>query len=131
MKSRHVTMVFGVVVALLFLQPACAGVKERRGEEAAAVEEAPAAVEGAVKAEGQLAAAHESSGISCGDCHAESPPAIAVTEATCLTCHEDYRDLTAGLYADPHNAHIMFQDCGDCHHAHQPSENQCLACHAF
>lgn len=125
MKSRHIIFVSGVVVSLLFLQLSCAGMKERRGEEA------PAAVEAAAEEAGLLAATHKSAGISCSDCHAESPPANAVSETTCLTCHEDYRELTAGNYEDPHNAHIAFPDCGSCHHIHQPSENQCLTCHAF
>jgi len=78
-----------------------------------------------------LADIHQADGLACSDCHTESPPAVAVTEATCLTCHGDYRDFTAGMYDDPHNGHIAFQDCGDCHHAHQESVNQCLACHGF
>jgi hypothetical protein len=125
MNRKHVMMAFGMVVSLLFLQLACAGVKEHRGEEAAA------AVEQTEEDSGLLASTHKSAGISCSDCHAESPPANAVTEATCLTCHEDYKELTAGVYEDPHNAHIAFPDCGNCHHIHQPSENQCLSCHAF
>jgi hypothetical protein len=96
-----------------------------------AVEKAPAPVEAAVEEDGLLAGTHKSAGISCSDCHAESPPAAAVPEATCITCHEDYQELTAGMYEDPHNAHIAFPDCGNCHHVHQESENQCLACHAF
>ena len=121
MKNRHVMMVIGAILSLLFLQLSCAGMKEP------SVEEAPAAAQWV----GELAGMHESAGLSCSDCHAESPPAAAVAEATCLTCHEDYRELTTGLYEDPHNAHMAFPDCGNCHHVHQPSENQCLACHAF
>jgi hypothetical protein len=110
---------------MVFLQLSCASVKEP------AVEKAPAPVEAAVEEDGLLAGTHKSAGISCSDCHAESPPAAAVPEATCITCHEDYQELTAGMYEDPHNAHIAFPDCGNCHHVHQESENQCLACHAF
>jgi uncharacterized membrane protein len=125
MKNRHVMMVFGAIFSLLFLQLSCAGMREP------SVEEASATVEDAVEWTGELAGMHKLAGISCSDCHAESPPASAVPEAVCLTCHEDYRELTAGLYEDPHNAHMAFPDCGNCHHVHQPSENQCLACHAF
>jgi hypothetical protein len=121
MKRRHVVMVFGVVVFLIFLQLSCAGMKEQ----------ASAAVELTEEEAGLLIGTHKLAGITCGDCHSESPPAAAIPEATCLTCHEDYKDLTAGVYEDPHNAHIAFPDCGNCHHIHQPSENQCLACHAF
>lgn len=125
MKRRHVMTVFGVAVALIFLQLSCAGVKKT------SLQEASAPVEAVAEEDGLLAGTHKSAGISCSDCHTESPPAIAVAEVTCLTCHEDYKDLTAGLYEDPHNAHIAFSDCGNCHHIHMESENQCLACHAF
>jgi hypothetical protein len=118
-------MVFGVAAAMIFLQVSCAGVKERP------VEEVSAPVEAVAEEDGHLAGTHKSAGISCGDCHAESPPAAAVPEVTCLTCHGDYQDLTAGMYEDPHNAHYAFPDCGSCHHVHRPSENQCLTCHAF
>jgi hypothetical protein len=110
---------------MIFLQLSCAGMKERP------VEAAAVPVEAAAEDDGLLAGVHKSAGISCSDCHAESPPAAAVPEAACLTCHEDYQDLTADMYEDPHNAHITFPECGSCHHVHQPSENQCLACHAF
>ena len=125
MKSRHVMLVFAAVASLLFFQMSCAGMKER------VAEEAPAAVEVSPEEAGLLIGTHKTAGISCSDCHAESPPASAVPEAVCLSCHGDYQELTAGSYEDPHNAHIAFPDCGNCHHVHQPSENQCLACHAF
>jgi len=137
MKNSHVLIVIGMIVSMLFLQLSCAGIKERKEAEAPAaledqqVDETTAAVEPAAEEAGLLAGMHESAGISCGDCHAESPPAIAVPEAACLTCHGDYRELTAGMYEDPHNAHIVYPDCGSCHHMHRPSENQCLMCHAF
>jgi fumarate reductase flavoprotein subunit len=130
MKSRNIVLVFGVAVFLILMQLSCAGVKDAGIEEAAGLEEAPAVV-AAAEEDSELAGIHKSAGISCGDCHAESPPADAVLEATCLTCHDDYKELTAGTYEDPHNAHMAFRDCGDCHHVHRPSENQCLACHAF
>jgi fumarate reductase flavoprotein subunit len=123
-------MVFGVVFVLVFFQISCAGVKDA-GIENPGLGETPAPAAAVAESDGELAGIHKTAGISCGDCHAESPPADAVKEATCLTCHEDYRELTAGAYEDPHNAHFTFQDCGDCHHVHRPSENQCLACHAF
>jgi hypothetical protein len=125
MKRKHAMMVFGVVVSMFFLQVSCAGMKER------GVEEAPAAVELTEEEAGLLIGTHKLAGVSCSDCHVESPPADTVSEATCLTCHEDYKELTAGTYEDPHNAHIAFPDCGNCHHIHKESENQCLACHSF
>jgi fumarate reductase flavoprotein subunit len=118
-------MAVGVVISLIFLQLSCAGVKDRPAAEISPeVEETPEAAL-------FLAGTHKSAGISCDDCHKTSPPTSDVSEAVCMTCHEDYKELTAGSYEDPHNAHIEFPSCGDCHHAHQASENQCLACHAF
>ena len=129
-------MVSGVVVSLLFLQFSCAGMQERAAEETpvageSVVEEAPAAVETVAEEADLLADTHKSAGVSCTDCHLELPPAGGIPGETCLGCHEDYEDLTAGMYLDPHNAHVSYPDCGSCHHIHQPSENQCLKCHAF
>lgn len=125
MERKCLIAVFGVVFSLFFLQISCAGLTEHLDEDAsAAIEVAPEEV-------GLLIGTHKSAGVSCGDCHSESPSAGEISEATCLACHEDYMDLTADMYEDPHNAHIAFPDCVSCHHVHQQSENQCLACHAF
>lgn len=123
MKKEYVMTAFGVVAALFSLQISCAGMNQKSEVTASA------AVETAEEETGLLADTHKTTGISCSDCHSESPPATAVSEAACLNCHEDYMDLTVELYADPHNGHVVFQDCGNCHHVHQESENQCLACH--
>jgi len=72
---------------------------------------------------------HKAAGMACNDCHAETPPASEVTTAVCLTCHEDYKELAASSI-NPHNAHMKFSECGDCHYSHQVSENQCLGCHS-
>ncbi len=120
MKKTHVVMTFAAVVSLLLLQLSCAGTKKQPVVE----EKAPAA--------GQfLAGTHQSAGVSCNDCHQESPPGNEVPTAVCLTCHGDYKDKTASSATDPHNAHMEFPDCGNCHHAHRASENQCLSCHDF
>lgn len=125
MKPIHEMMVFGLAVSLIFLQISCAGVKERP------VEEAPAAAEVTAEEAGLLIGTHKTAGISCSDCHAESPPASAVPGDTCLSCHEDYQEQTAGFYFNPHNAHYSFPDCASCHHVHKAGENQCQACHSF
>ena len=118
-------MVSGVIVSLMFLQFSCAGMKEQP------VDEVPVAVESTAEEAVLLADTHKSAGIACTDCHLEMPLSGAIPEDTCLGCHEDYEDLTAGMYGDPHNAHVGYPDCVSCHHFHQPSENQCLECHAF
>lgn len=118
-------MVFGVAISLLFLQSACGSIMEH------STEEIPAAVEDTIESTGFLIDTHQAAGVSCGECHEESPASEAVSGSVCLTCHEGYKEATAGEYEDPHSAHISFPDCGSCHHLHQASENQCLACHAF
>ena len=77
-----------------------------------------------------LADTHKSGGVECSDCHKETPPASEVPTEICMTCHEDYRDVASSA-VDPHNAHVEFTSCGDCHHSHKESENQCLSCHSF
>jgi len=77
-----------------------------------------------------LADKHKTAGFECSSCHKETPPAIETPTAVCLTCHADYRDVAAS-YIDPHNAHMEFTNCSDCHHAHKKSESQCLQCHTF
>ena len=117
-------MVLGVAVSLIFLQLSCAGVK---GPSAG---EASKATEAASEVEPFLAGTHQAAGNSCSDCHEESPAAVAVPGSVCMTCHEDYKDATADMYEDPHDAHLEY-DCGECHHAHKASENLCMQCHAF
>jgi len=80
--------------------------------------------------EALLADKHKTAGLECSGCHKETPPANETPTAVCLTCHADYRDVAAS-YIDPHNAHMEFANCSDCHHAHKKSESQCLQCHTF
>jgi peptide subunit release factor 1 (eRF1) len=149
-----------ILTALFFLQVSCSTVKEQPAEAAAAettkapevvkdleVVKEPEAVKTAeaVKTteaektaevvEGTAAAVlladtHKTAGVECSDCHKETPPASEVPTEMCMTCHEDYRDVAASAI-DPHNAHVEFTSCGDCHHSHRESENQCLSCHSF
>jgi len=77
-----------------------------------------------------LADTHKAGGVACSDCHKETPPAKEVPTEVCLTCHEDYKDVALSS-VDPHNAHVEFTSCGDCHHSHKQSENQCMSCHTF
>jgi hypothetical protein len=125
MKKTPVAMkVLGIFISLLFLQFSCGPIKKYRAEEI------PAETEETPEEALLLAYKHEAAGIECNDCHQEIPPAEAVPKEVCLTCHEDYREL-ATSYPDPHNAHITYSGCGDCHHVHRQSEKVCLGCHNF
>jgi fumarate reductase flavoprotein subunit len=123
MELKTVLMVSGIFVTLLFLQLSCGTMREYSTDLISA---------DVVKAgEGMLLVdKHELSGIECNDCHEEMPPDSFVPKVVCLTCHEDYKEVAAS-YLDPHNAHIEYSGCGDCHHAHRPSEKICQGCHTF
>jgi fumarate reductase flavoprotein subunit len=130
MKKTLLMMVLAMMTPLLLLQVSCAGVKEGRTQDAAAIQASDETedVEEASDEDMLLADKHEAAGISCSDCHEEDPPANKVSQPTCLTCHEDYQELAAS-YLDPHNAHQSYSDCGDCHHIHRTSEQICQGCH--
>jgi len=159
-KKISVILFLSIFTPLLFLQVSCGTIKEQPVETGKApeavkdlevvktaegqkapeevktaavktpeVEKTAEAVEGAAAA-AFLADTHKTAGVECSDCHKETPPAGEVPTAMCMTCHEDYRDVAASAI-DPHNAHVEFTDCGDCHHGHRESENQCLSCHSF
>jgi hypothetical protein len=125
MKKKILIMMVVGMAPLLMLQFSCASMKEQPVEEAAAEIEEPVAK---VSEDALLAGRHEAAGISCSDCHTEDPPANSVATDTCLTCHEDYKELAAS-YLDPHNAHISYSNCSDCHHVHRESERICQGCH--
>ena len=92
----------------------------------------PQAVETVVEKPLLLGDRHNAADIQCGSCHQEDPPAKVVTTDVCLGCHEDYSPSNkAGVtdYLDPHNSHMIFSDCGECHNVHKPSQDQCSRCH--
>lgn len=99
-------------------------------KEATQPETATAKAEETSVAAALLADTHKAAGVECSDCHKETPPATETPTEVCMTCHEDYRDVALSAI-DPHNAHVEFTRCGDCHHLHKESENQCLSCHSF
>jgi fumarate reductase flavoprotein subunit len=115
-----------LMVPLAMFQFSCASMKEAPAE--AEVAEAPVEAEPAADEALLLAGKHDAAGISCNDCHEEDPPAGSVATDTCLTCHEDYQELAAS-YLDPHNAHVTYSNCSDCHHVHRESEKICQGCH--
>lgn len=125
MKKMILRMMLVMVVPLLMLLFSCASMKGHPAEEVSAEE--PEAV-GEISENALLADRHEAAGISCSDCHAEDPPVAAAATDTCMQCHEDYKELAAS-YLDPHNAHISYANCSDCHHVHRESEKICQGCH--
>jgi DnaJ-class molecular chaperone len=131
MKRTHYLLVLAVAISLLVLQFSCATVEKKRAEEVPpekAVEK-PAGVEKAPEGKQLLLDTHKAAGKTCKDCHVK-PPKEGVSNDVCLTCHADYK-IAAASNIDPHNAHMTYDRCGDCHHVHKPSENQCLRCHDF
>jgi hypothetical protein len=77
---------------------------------------------------------HKDAGVECKGCHLEEPPAKEVPTSVCLTCHDDFAKIASQDPTDeinPHNSHMAFQECGDCHHSHEQSQDQCKACHSF
>lgn len=139
MKRISLIFVLSIFASMLFLQFSCIAIKEPPTEGMPVeVEEAPEVIEEAEAIETVeesagvvlLADTHKAAGVECSDCHMETPPANDVPTSNCMTCHEDYRDVALSAI-DPHNAHVEFTNCGDCHHSHQESENQCNSCHSF
>jgi hypothetical protein len=152
MKRIPVIMILGIFTPLLFVQVYFGTIKESRAEETSVNEEvstkaeAPVNEEVSTKAETSvkeevstkaeetpavlLADKHKTAGVECSDCHEETPPAKDVPTEMCMKCHEDYKERAAS-YISPHDAHHEYTNCGDCHHSHKTSENQCLSCHSF
>ena len=124
MKRIVALIIFGITVLLLISLVSCSTTKVHRAAvempQAAAKHETPSL----------LADTHKAAGVECNDCHREKPPANDVPDSVCLGCHENYKEVAAS-YIDPHNAHIEYSSCSDCHHSHRASENQCLSCHSF
>jgi hypothetical protein len=151
MRKKPIFLFAGIIIPLVFLQFSCATQKKAESQPSAPaalevakpapeatakpVEAAPAKAPEAAPAAAPAAAEfladkHKVSGVSCSDCHKETPPASEPATDICMTCHQDYRDKAASA-VDPHNAHMSYTNCGDCHHGHKASENQCLSCHSF
>jgi hypothetical protein len=159
MKKRSIFLFTGIIIPLVFLQFSCATQKTTETQPGApaslevakpapeapakpveaapakAPEATPAKTPEAAPAEAPAAAQfladkHKTSGVSCTDCHKETPPASEPGTEVCMTCHKDYQEKAASA-VDPHNAHMSYTNCGDCHHGHKASENQCLSCHSF
>ena len=79
---------------------------------------------------------HQKAGLTCQNCHKESPPKELVPGAQCLTCHGDLAKLVAksskavpNPHASPHLNPGEVPKCEDCHHIHKPSVVSCKVCH--
>jgi hypothetical protein len=75
---------------------------------------------------------HKAAGVECLQCHQEKPGTLVAT-TICKGCHSEVEKAPkakSGL-PNPHDAHMPFPDCADCHHMHKASENQCDSCHSF
>ena len=131
MKRTRIMMILEILMMLLILQLSCAAPKSEQGYKEPPVSSGQAAQTAAIVTEASLLAdKHQANGMACSDCHKETLPSIDVPTSVCLSCHADYQEVAAS-YINPHNAHMKYANCGDCHHSHRPSENQCLNCHSF
>lgn len=79
---------------------------------------------------------HQKAGLTCTDCHSETPPSRDVGENKCLGCHGDMDKLMKKTinadpnpHASPHMDPKEIPKCGDCHGIHRPSGVSCLQCH--
>lgn len=128
MRKIHLLLLLMAIIPLLALQFSCATVEKKEAKEAAA--EKPTPAEEAPEVSKLLGDTHKEAGITCKNCHEKMPPKDEIESTVCLTCHDNYKELTASNL-DPHNSHVTYSRCTECHHMHKPSEVQCLACHEF
>lgn len=79
-----------------------------------------------------LADRHKEMKIECAQCHQGNPSAPVATPV-CAGCHPNVAkgEKIRENLANPHNAHMSYPECADCHHVHKASENQCAGCHNF
>lgn len=85
-----------------------------------------------------LADRHVAKGMTCGSCHAETPPSKAVKTEKCLECHgslekigEQYDAAKSGNLPNPHVNHNSELYCEDCHRGHSQGVNYCAQYHDF
>lgn len=141
MERIFFVVVMIIFIALLFLQLSCStGRRVQESDERAlsGVGQTGEGLSGEIEAGSEkdllLVDRHTNNGIGCNDCHIEETDDNDVPTAVCESCHEGYKEPSASASSDvinPHYAHMVYYNCGDCHHAHRPSEDQCQACHAF
>ncbi len=79
-----------------------------------------------------LADRHIARGLSCQQCHEQSPPPEPVKSKQCESCHGDndaMAEQTKNVKPNPHFTHLGDVACLECHQGHQPSKLICDSCH--
>jgi hypothetical protein len=92
------------------------------------------AAAGTAAAADPLADRHIARGLSCKQCHEESPPSKPVKSTQCESCHGEDDAMakqTKDVKPNPHFTHLGEVACLECHRAHQPSKLICDSCHKF
>ncbi|HJX33870.1 MAG TPA: cytochrome c3 family protein [Desulfatiglandales bacterium] len=130
MKRTRSMMILKILMMMLILQLSCAAPKNEQGYKEPPVSPGQTQTAAIVTEAVLLGDKHQANGMACSDCHEETSPAVDVPSSVCLNCHADYDEADAS-HMNPHNAHMRYTHCGDCHHAHRVSENKCLNCHSF
>jgi hypothetical protein len=129
-----------VLISLFLLQVSCSTGRYVEGldqEVLPNVEQSGEGVSGKVEDTAEkrlyLAGTHIDSGIECAGCHIEGSDDNDVSTSVCISCHGGFAEIASQGTSriDPHNSHMMFSECSDCHHAHFPSQDQCQSCHNF
>jgi hypothetical protein len=79
-----------------------------------------------------LADRHKAAKVDCAQCHKDKPT-TPVASAVCSGCHPNVAkgEKIRDQLPNPHNGHMSYPECSDCHHVHRSSENQCAGCHHF
>ncbi len=77
--------------------------------------------------------AHLSRGMTCETCHQTATPTARPPMQVCIDCHPDTVPAIGAKRrgSTPHNAHLGFLNCFQCHHSHEPFELYCNRCHAI
>lgn len=130
MKRTRSMRILEILMMLLILQLSCATSKNEQGYEEPPVSPGQTQTAAIVTEASLLGDKHQANGMACSDCHKETPPASDVPTSICLNCHADYKKVVVSNI-NPHDTHMAYTHCGDCHHAHKASEIQCLQCHSF
>ncbi len=77
--------------------------------------------------------AHLSRGMTCQTCHQTATPNAHPSMQTCIDCHPDTVPAIGAKRrgSTPHNAHLGFLNCFQCHHGHEPFQLFCNRCHTI
>ncbi|MDB9822841.1 cytochrome c3 family protein [Deltaproteobacteria bacterium] len=138
MRKIFYLSAIGVLITLFLLQVSCSTgryIEDSDAEVLSGMEQSgdgmSSEVEDASKRDMFLGGTHMESGIECNDCHIGESEETYVSTAVCLSCHKNFAAPAAYDVVDPHYAHMVYNNCGECHHAHRSSQNQCETCHYF